>query len=161
MREHVKAFEGNEYIKMAVDMLHEAPNEEEGTKALFILLKVLAKRMAEGGEVLTPMVDKNHVMEHLDLSALDKGDTFSLDEDLRMIIDKIMDKDGNIFVPLYTDEEEVNRGQTTNLRVNLSIRTILEEAVSYEKSCGLVINPFGESVIIPKEGIRMVLDMVK
>ena len=37
----------------------------------------------------------------------------------------------------------------------------LEEAVSYEKSCGLVINPFGESVIIPKEGIRMVLDMVK
>lgn len=33
MREHVKAFEGNEYIKMAVGMLHEAPNEEEGTKA--------------------------------------------------------------------------------------------------------------------------------
>lgn len=161
MREHVKAFEGNEYIKMAVSMLREAPNEEEGTKALFTILKVLAKRMAEGGEVLTPMVDKNHVMEHLNLSTLDKGDTFSLDEDLRMTIDKIMDKDGNIFVPLYTDEEEVNRGQTTNLRVNLSIRTILEEAVSYEKSCGLVINPFGESVIIPKEGIRMVLDMVK
>lgn len=44
--------------------------------------------------------------------------------------------------------------------MNISILAIIQEAYYYEKSQGLVINPFGQSFTIPKEILKILLDML-
>jgi len=148
-------YDRNIYIKVAVDLIHKSQDKEAYAK----LLDVLLKRIYEEGEALTPMVDKNHIMDALDLETMTMGDSFTLGEDLRLTIDKMQDAQGNIWTPLYTDEDEINKGDTPNIRINLSILAIIQEAYYYEKSTGLVINPFGQSLTIPKDVLKILLDM--
>lgn len=147
-------YENNKYIKMAVDMVRKSGEKE----AFLVLLDVLRVRLTEEGEAPTPMVDKNGVMNAIDLSSLVMGKKFQLEEDLRLTIDKIKDSDGNIWVPLYTDNDEIDKGNTPNIRVNMAIEVLLDETVKYEESKGLVINPFGNPVTVPKEIVKLLLD---
>lgn len=147
-------YENNKFIKMATDMVRNSGEKE----ALLVLLDVLRMRLAEEGEAPTPVVDKNGVMNAIDVSSLVMGQEFKIEEEIRLTIDKIKDPDGNIWVPLYTDNDEIDKGNTPNIRVNMSIEVLLEEAVSYEESKGVVINPFGEPVTIPKEIVKLLLD---
>lgn len=150
-------YERNKYIKVAVDLIHKTQEKEAYAR----LLDVLMKRIKEDGEVPAPMVDKNHVMDSINLESVTMGDSFSLDQDLRLTIDKMQDAQGNIWTPLYTDDAEVNKGDTPNIRMNISILAIIQEAYYYEKSQGLVINPFGQSLTIPKEILRIVLKQLE
>lgn len=147
-------YENNKYIKMAVDMVRKSSEKE----AFMVLLNVLRVRLAEIGEAPTPMVDKNGVMNAIDLSSLVMGKEFRLEEDFRLTIDKIKDSDGNIWVPLYTDNDEIDKGNTPNIRINMAIEVLLDEAVRYEASQGLVINPFGDTITIPKEIVKLLLE---
>ncbi len=153
--EQNEAYAGNEYIKMAVEHFAQAQEAE----ALAMVLDVLAKRMLEHGQAPTPMADKNHVMRAIDFENATVGGTFTLGEDLRLTIDKMQDSEGNLWTPLFTDEEELNKGDAANIRMNLDIASIIEEAYSYEKSMGLVINPFGHSLTLTKELLKIVLDL--
>lgn len=150
-------YERNKYIKVAVDLIHKTQEKEAYAR----LLDVLMKRIKEEGEAPAPMVDKNHVMDSINFESMMMGDSFSLDQDLRLTIDKMQDPQGNIWTPLYTDDDEVNKGDTPNIRMNISILAIIQEAYYYEKSQGLVINPFGKSLTIPKEILKILLDMLE
>lgn len=154
--EDASRYERNTYIKRAVNLLRESGDKEAYAR----LLDTILQRIREDGEAPTPMVDKNYVMDAIDFEAMTVGESFSLDQDLRLTIDKMQDAQGKIWTPLYTDEDEMNKGNTTNLRINLSILSIIREAYYYEESMGLVINPFGQFVTIPKEVLKIVLDMV-
>lgn len=148
-------YEDNKYIKMAIDSVIKSYDRE----AYAELLDAIWKRIQEGGEAPAPMVDKNHVMDSINLESVTIGERFSLGQDLRLTIDKMQDSQGNIWTPLYTDEDEINKGNTPNIRINLSILSIIQEAYNYEKSMGLVINPFGQAVTIPKDVLKILLDM--
>ncbi len=104
------------------------------------------------------MVDKNDVVADLNLSGVKLGDTISFDKEIRMTIDRIKDKDGKIWIPLYTDEEEIAKGATPPITVNLDIAVVIEEAYYNGESCGLVINPFGQALTLPKDILKLVLD---
>lgn len=144
-------------IKSAVEQVIQSQNEGDYAK----LLDVIVQRIMEGGEVPTPMVDKNHVMDSIELKNIKIGDTLGFDQDLRLTIDKMRDMEGNIWTPLYTDDNEVDKGDTPYIRVNMSIMTIIKEAYYYEKSKGLVINPFGQAFTIPKEILKLMIDTVE
>lgn len=154
-RDEVDPYENNKYIKAAIELIHEDQDEASVAR----LLDVLLKRIREDGEAPTPMVDKNNVMEAFDLESITIGESVTLGQELRLTIDKMQDADGNIWVPLYTDEDELNKGNTPNIRINMSILTLIQEACQYDKSMGLVINPFGESFTIPKDILKIVLDV--
>lgn len=149
-------YENNKYIKMAVELFYKTREKEEYSK----LLDVLVIRAKQGGEAPTPMVDKNYVLDSMNWKNMTVGDNFSFDQELRLTIDKMQDAQGNIWTPLYTDDEEVNKGETTNICINVSILEILREAFNYEKSQGLVINPFGQAITIPKEVLGIVLEEI-
>lgn len=152
----------NKYIKCAIYEIYQAVSEEDNRNAYATLIGVLAKRMADDGEAPAPMVDKNNVLgemlENMDPTSIKAGDIISLDQEVRMTIDLVRDNAGNVWVPLYTDNGEIDKGETTNLRINMSIKNLLEEAYHYENACGLVINPFGKAVSLPKEIVKIVLD---
>lgn len=154
-RDEVDPYENNKYIKAAIELIHEDQDEASVAR----LLDVLLKRIREDGEAPTPMVDKNNVMEAFDLESITMGESVTLGQELRLTIDKMQDADGNIWVPLYTDEDELNKGNTPNIRINMSILILIQEACQYDKSMGLVINPFGEPFTIPKDILKIVLEV--
>ena len=46
-----------------------------------------------------------------------------------------------------------------NININMPIRTILEEGIIDEKVCGVVINPFGDFMPLPKDILKIILDI--
>lgn len=147
-------YENNKYIKIAIDMIKEEQNEEAYDR----LFRVLWKRILEEGTAPTPMVDVNGVIESIDPKSLTVGGTFTLNQEMRLVINKLQDGEGNVWVPLFTDDDEINEAARTNVQINMSILKILQEVYLYEKSNGLIINPFGNAMAVPKEVLKILID---
>lgn len=144
----------NRYIKMAVANFYEKHDEQ----ALFTILDVLLKRIMDDGQAPAPMVDVNHTTARFDPATMCIGAEIQLDEDLRLRFDTMRDGDGKLWIPLFTDDEELDRGDTTNIRMNASIRTILDTGLHSENAEGVVINPFGDPLTLPKDILAVLLE---
>lgn len=134
----------NTLIKEAVDKCYNNRNEEN----MFNVLDTLLTRIKEGGKVIVPMVDQNHVM-----------DTFVLEQDIRFTIDSIQDGQGKLWIPLFTDEEEIDKGQMSNIRMNLDILDMFNSTIKNEHVQGMVINPFGQYLVLPKDIVKIILKL--
>lgn len=143
----------NKYIKLAVELFAEEGNRER----LFQLFDVLIKRMLDEGQAPVAMVDVNDVVNNFDFSNLSKGDTFSFEQGLRLRIDTVSKDDGLKWIPLYTDEEELSKGALTNVQINMAIYDILRFGLG-ENVEGIVINPFGQPMQIPKNILKSVVE---
>ncbi len=145
-------YEDNKYIKMAAEEFAKDRSEDN----LFRLFDVLLKRMIDDGEVRSPMVDVNNVFGSFKLEDLDKGDTFTIDQEMRLRIDTVTNGDGNKWIPLYTEEAEMLAKPTTNLSINLQIYKVLMAGLE-DDVAGIVINPFGLALTMPKDVLRIVV----
>ncbi len=147
-------YRDNQYIKMAVEkVLEEMTNEN-----LLTLCNVLLRRMQDEGQVPTPMVDKNHVMDSLDPNEIRMGEDITFDEQMRLVIDTMKDGQDHLWIPLFTDEDELYKGQTANIILNLPILDVLKSCLNTSDVQGIVINPFGRSLTLPKDILKMMLD---
>ena len=151
--DHEDTFADNKFIKMAAERCYYERNKEN----LLILLNVLRKRMDDEGEVLMPMIDVNGAMSQLTADDLCLGKEYQITEEVRLRMDTVIDEEGNQWFPLFTDEEELNRKDTTNIRINTPIEQILRNGVTSDRVLGVVINPFGHMLTIPKEILKIVL----
>ena len=151
--DHEDIFADNKFIKMAAERCYNERNE----KNLLILLNVLRKRMDDKGEVMMPMIDVNGAMSQLTADDICLGKEYQITEEVRLRMDTVIDEEGNQWFPLFTDEEELNRKETTNIRINTPIEQILRNGVTSDRVLGVVINPFGHMLTIPKEILKIVL----
>lgn len=147
-------FNNNQYIKMAVEQIY----EEQSDEAFYTLLHVLMKRMDEAGEAPTPMVDVNNVMGAMEVENLIAGDAVVLDRDMRLQFDTMQDENGRQWFPIFTDEEEIAKGNTANIQMNVSLEVILRNGVLSDRVAGVVINPFGQSFTIKKQVLEVLMD---
>lgn len=154
--EQERRFGNNRFIKLAVARLAENPEQEN----LFTVLGVLTKRVKEDGEAIAPMVDVNQVMRNIDLNQVCVGDSITLDSEMRLIFETLQDEQGREWIPLFTDEKELKAGETANVRINVPIRSILESGLTSERAEGVVINPFGQSMVLDKQLLQMFLGHV-
>lgn len=143
----------NKYIKMAAVHFRETNDIED----MIVLIQILQKRMTENGEAPTPMIDVNNVVADFDPDKMVMGKPFSFDKEIRLRKDKVKDDEGNEWFCLFTDFEEVDRQPTTNFRINCPIRVILEDGLHCDDVKGVVINPFGQSVILNKKVLEVAL----
>ena len=155
--EKADPYENNKYIKMAVERAHETRAAED----MIMVLDVLIKRMEEEGEAPTPMVDVNNAMDEFDPEIMTMGKPFQLDKDMRLRKDTVTDGSGKEWFPLFTDNEELRKKPTTNISINVPIGIILEDGLNCDRVEGVVINPFGLSMPIPKDILKIVLSKSK
>lgn len=146
-------YENNKYIKMAIKRFYQTKNEED----LAVILGVLRKRMAEGGEAPMPMIDVNGVMDGLNPDNICPGKDIRITEEVRLRMDTVTDEEGNEWFPLFTDEEELNKQPTSNIVINSPIREILRNGLTSDRVKGVVINPFGERIAIPQDVLKLTL----
>ena len=147
-------YSDNIYIKQAIDEIY----KEYNIDTLDLLLKVILKRIEDQGTAPTPMVNVNNVQ--IDVSNLKLGESITMDQDLRLKVDTMKDGDDKLWIPLFTDEEEIYKGETTNITFETSIDFLIGSAFSNPEVEGLVINPFGQSFAMPKNLIKIILDNI-
>ena len=147
-------YEENKCIKEAAEIFVEERKKEN----LFNLFNVLIDRMLVNAEAPEAMVDVNGVMDYEKIMNLSKGDTFTLNQELRLRIDTVSTGNGIEWIPLYTDEEEINRQPTANVHINMPIVNVIKGAYYGEGIEGLVINPFGKALTVPKNILKFVVE---
>ena len=147
-------YKDNKFIKMASENFKNERTEEN----LFSLFCTMLNRMFEDAEAPMAMVDVNGTMDLSKIMDLSKNDTFSLDKEMRLQINTVGNGDGKEWIPLYTNEEEVNKGQTSNIHINMAITDIVKSAYYSERAEGLIINPFGVALTMPKDILKLVVD---
>ena len=138
-------YRNNKFIKMAAENFSKDRTEDN----LYKMLDVLFRRMMEDGEAPAAMVDVNNVLGSIDIMGMSKNDTFTLEQGMRLRIDTVQRVEGESWIPLYTDMEELGKMPTTNLTMNMPIYEILKNGLADDVE-GIVINPFGLALQIPK-----------
>lgn len=146
------SYEDNIYIKKAVSAFYADAKEESFAKILY----ALRQRIIEEGEAPVPMVDVNNVMSSLQTEKVKAGDEITIGQDLRLRFDTIQDEAGDAWIPLFTDVDEVHKGENADIIASAAIGEILTRGTA-ENVVGVVINPFGQSFPLPKEAIQFIL----
>lgn len=147
----------NKFIKMAVEEAY----KERTTNALIMVLEVLRKRILEEGAVPTPMVDKNNAVNLDELMNSSVGDELLLEKEMHLVFDTMRDDDGIEWFPLFTDEEELYKGQTANIIMKMPIIEIIKSGFYSDRVNGIVINPFGTALTFNKEALKVLIDLLE
>ncbi len=88
---------------------------------------------------------------------LKAGDTFTLEEEMSVAIQRIALQDGTYLTPVFTGLDELMKGEDTD-SVSLQFSTILEMALSWENCVGIVINPWGNGFMMTRELLEVLRD---
>ena len=121
---------------------------------------MMCARMRVGGQVLVSFVTFGDDMYcDLDVYNLKKGDTVTLNHDVRMHMDTVTSEteDGEWFF-FFTNHEELKRQESGNVVMSVPLKDMLEISYHSNKVNGLVVNPFGRYVKLDKKLLKIILD---
>ena len=136
--------DNNKKLKEIIERMNTHPDEKLG-KELEIELKK--------AELLVPVIfPENHQHNH--------DEEFTLEEETPVGIVPLSDEEGNIYLPAFTDEEEVLKSENEMHVLLFDLKTIKEIVLEEQTSLkGIVINPFSDYAIAPpRETILDILD---
>lgn len=153
----------NEPLMQAYELMLRCQYDDElNQKAHLNFACVLAAQMAKEATLQVPYEDVEGVFaKSIEDVPLKVGGQFSLKDDARLRMDKMVDKDGKFWVPLFLSEEDMAKGETANIIFELPIRDIVRAAMEYDAYEGLVVNPFGPALPMPKEILRVVWQLME
>ncbi len=141
-------YENNKYIRIAARRIRKT----ESISDKEMLLAVLLKRMEQEGEAPMPMVDVNGVFDNILPENIRIGEPISLGGELRLRMATLTDdNDGTKWFPLFTSQEECQKHPVSNVIINAPIEVILDNGLKSDRVSGVVIDPFGVSLKLPKE----------
>ena len=86
----------------------------------------------------------------MDLEKLRVGDEFALKNPVSLKLDTMKDPEGNIWIPLFFNREQVSMGETGNIISPVKILDILKTGLNRNDVQGVVINPFKKPYTIRK-----------
>lgn len=119
----------------------------------------IEKALLNGGvlgqdEEGTSDADKTH-LEDLDIDQLkariEKCDTFQIEEEVRLRMDTMIDGENGLWLPLFINRRELDKGQTANVIMPVLIMDVLKSGLERDDVKGVVVNPFGRAFTMPKE----------
>ena len=127
---------GNEQIKEAIHLFHQVQSEENYNAACFAL---------EGA-----MVCDGHLVFPADVIENTDGSTDFLF--------KTMEINGMDFLVAFTDQGEYGKAPASGA-VSQFIDSMLENVMQQDDIAGVIINPWGEHLVLCKADIALILDL--
>ncbi len=137
---------GNEIIEDAILDYDEDPTKEN----LAELLSVVKERMDERGNFLIPVEFPEDFMAKFDPSKVKVGDTIRLDEDVHIVMRKVQNRDGKVFMVAFTSDAEMEKGERTSV-VSQPIEGFLYHVMNMQSADGAVINPWDKPFVFDKQ----------
>lgn len=136
-QDHAEDDFGNGELATAMKAVHEDGSAENYLN----LLNLMAKRIAEGGEIILPVQMSQSAFDMLgDLNQVKVGDTLQASEEIRMKPQALTDHDGGIWYAAFTDYNEAGKGEGSS-SINQLLKDIVKVALGDKEKKGLVLNP--------------------
>ncbi|MBP5433010.1 MAG: O-acetyl-ADP-ribose deacetylase [Ruminococcus sp.] len=154
------SLDGNNTIDAAISRF----NDDKTKENLIAVLEAIRARIHEDGDLIIP-VTLPPEFQSFDVNKIQIGETFSFEDDgtddgyLHFKMQHLDTADGKTWLAAFTSYEEHDKGDATS--------TIIESIKSMLKSCrnmseeGIIINPWGNSFMLSKELINVILDADK
>ncbi len=139
-------------VIVAYEKFYDEP-EGSGRKGILFgeFMKELFARLIDLGTAPVPFVDSDgDFLSQMDLENLRVGDGFILNKPVRLKVDTMKDGEGNVWVPLFFNMDQVSMGQTGNIITPVKIEDILKTGLERDDLQGVVIDPFGKPHTIRK-----------
>ncbi|MCF0111883.1 MAG: SseB family protein [Erysipelotrichaceae bacterium] len=147
------SYRNNRFIKTAIRAYYDKRTKEN----LLSLLDILINCLLDGSEAPTPMADEHNSFETLDVENLHEGDILHFDH-MQLRMETLTDPSGSQWFPLYTDREEIEKGETSNIVANVTLENILRSGLVSDRVEGVVINPFGQKITLEKYILEIILN---
>ena len=166
----------NAPLAAAYLLFMEEEDEQKRVESFYTFLNMLGKRISEDATVPMPFVDVNNVLnrelekvlfpgeedEPGDIdqikARLEKHDTLQTEEEVRLRMDTMIDGEGGLWLPMFINRRELEKGQTANVIIPVPIMDILKAGLERDDLKGVVINPFGRAFTMPKELLKKFID---
>ena len=121
-----------------------AEDEKKRSESFITFLNIMAMRISEEAIVPMPFVDVNGtLMQGLDIEHVMAGDSVQIQEEVRLRMDTMTDSDGNLWLPLFLNSRELQKGQTANVIMPVPVLDVLKFGLNGSDLKGVVVNPFG------------------
>lgn len=151
-RENKDQYVDNAPLDAALLLFLSEEDEKKRSEGFITFLNIMAKRISEDAVVPMPFVDVNNaLMEGLDVERAMAGDSIQLKQEVRLRMDTMTDADGNLWLPMFLNSRELNKGETANVIMPVSILDVLKFGLHGDDLKGVVINPFGRAFTMTKD----------
>ena len=138
-------------LSAAYHLFADEEDQYKKNDAFPVFLRELAKRTLEGGTVPVPMVVvEGDLLSGMDPEKINAGDEFTLKEQVRLRMDTMTDPEGKLWMPLFLNMDELEKGETANVRMEVRIMDILKAGLDRDDVEGVVVNPFDKPFVFRK-----------
>ena len=149
--DHSDDYVDNAPLDAALMLFLSEKDEDKKTEGFITFLNILAKRVSENARVPMPFCDVNNVLlKGVDIENVMAGDEVKLEDDVRLKMDTMTDPDGKLWLPLFLNNRELNKGNTANIIMPTYIYDILKFGYNWTDIEGVVVNPFGRAFTMNK-----------
>lgn len=115
--------------------------------------------MANDMQVLVPIETPETMIKYMsDPEKVKPGDTFSTNEEIHIKFHHlVVNEDGNYFIPLFTSDDELNKGESTSV-INQSLKALLDAVDTWPDCLGYIVNPWDRKLMLGKDMITVIMD---
>ncbi len=142
---------GNVIIDEAIGRYHRDSTKEN----LIGVMGAVFQRMRADGHFLIPIIPPPAMLDMLDTGRVKAGDAVTAQEDLHIGLHRVRTDDGKLWLAAFTSDEEYRKGEAVSVISNF-ISSVLTGCSEMAEE-GIIINPWGQSFLLTKDLIDMIL----
>ena len=146
---------GNVLIEDAIARYYEASTRQN----LIGVLDAILQRSRAGGHFLIPVIPPQAMFDMIDIEHVKIGDTVTSQEELHFKLHHIQTNDGKMWLAAFTSDEEYRKGEAASVIDNF-IGSMLEGCADMSDE-GIIINPWGQSFLLTKDLIKLIIQADK
>jgi len=142
---------GNIVIEEAIERYYKASNKEN----LIGVMEAIFQRMQADGHFLIPIIPPQAMFDMIDIDHVKVGDTVTSQDELRIKLHHIQTNDGKLWLVAFTSHEEYRKGEAVSTISNFISSLLMGCSEMPEE--GIILNPWGQSFLLTKDLINMIL----
>ena len=146
---------GNVLIEDAIARYYEDSNRQN----LIGVLDAILQRSRAGGHFLIPVIPPQAMFDMIDIEHVKIGDTVTSQEEMHFKLHHIQTNDGKMWLVAFTSDEEYRKGEAASVIDNF-IGSMLEGCADMSDE-GIIINPWGQSFLLTKDLIKLIIQADK
>lgn len=154
-------FIGPIQLNKAISVFKKQTEENARNQSVFAILNLIINLIKAKAEVPAAFADVGAaVLGNSNKGELKAEDFFKLKSANILQLGSIKSPDGRNWVPLFTTNEEMARRKMPPVVMNCSIEEIIRTTYSKDAIDGVVINPFGDSMVLTKPLMKIIIDTI-
>ena len=104
----------NKLIEKAIDQYYVQANKD----GMILFMDSMMNAMKQGEELIIPYITTHSFLSDDKINNMSIGDTFTLDQDVKLKIETVKDAKGKEWLGVFTSTNEMHKGSSGNVQIN-------------------------------------------